>query len=358
MSGSVSNSNRGNPSSSSSIKSRSKNALENNSNIRCKHVIDINGNCKNVKRVLFPTRSFRYNKSLKKIKLEKYFYLNNLQASLFVKEHLHALPHFQNLLLPHMVKSLIKEFDDVFPKEGPIGLPHFRGIEHQIDEVHKASLPNRPAYKTNPKETIEIESQVHELLEKGWVQKSLSPCVVPVLLVPKKDGKWRICCDCRVINNITIKYRHPIPRLDDMLDEFHGSIIFSKIDLKSIYHQIRIKEDDEWKTAFKTKFGLYEWLVMPFGLTNKPNTFMRLMNHVLRDCIGKYVVVYFDDILVYSQSVESHLSHLKEVLLDLRNNILFANVDKCSFCVDSVVFLGFIVNKNGVHVDPEKIKSI
>jgi len=184
-------------------------------------------------------------------------------------------------ILPPSIEKLLKEFDDVFPSDGPTGLPPFRGIEHQIDFVPGASLPNRPAYRTNPEETKEIESQVQDLLDKGWVQRSLSPCVVPVLLVPKKDGKWRMCCDCRAVNNITVKYRHPIPRLD----ELHGSTVFSKIDLKSGYHQIRIKEGDEWKTAFKTKFGLYEWLVMPFGLTNAPSTFMRLMNHVLRDCI-------------------------------------------------------------------------
>ncbi|XP_062224492.1 uncharacterized protein LOC133923045 [Phragmites australis] len=216
--------------------------------------------------------------------------------------------------LPSAVFDILQEYEDVFPDEVPPGLPPKRGIEHQIDLVPGAPLPNRPPYRTNPEETKEIQRQVQELLDKGYVKESLSPCAVPVLLVPKKDGSWRMCVDCRAINNITVRYRHPIPRLDDMLDDLSGAIIFTKIDLRSGYHQFRMNEGDEWKTAFKTKFGF--------------------------------------------KSLEEHIEHIACVLVVLREEKLYANLAKCTFCTDKVVFLGFVVSGQGVEVDEEKIKAI
>ncbi|CAL9243056.1 unnamed protein product, partial [Arabidopsis halleri] len=212
----------------------------------------------------------------------------------------------------------------------PTGLPPFRkGFDHQIPVEAGASPVSLRPYRYNSIQKDIIDRMVREMLSQGIIQNSSSPYASPVVLVKKKDGSWRLCVDYRGVNKQTIKDKYPIPLLEDLLDELGGSTYFSKLDLRAGFHQIRMHPHDVYKTAFKTHAGHYEYLVMPFGLTNAPCTFQGLMNQVFRHIARKYVLVFFDDILVYSPTWEQHLQHLEEVFAVLRKHQLFLKPSKC-----------------------------
>jgi len=199
---------------------------------------------------------------------------------------------------------------------------------------------------------------LQELLDKGVIRPSVSPWGAPVLFVKKKDGSMRLCIDYRELNKLTIKNRYPLPRIDDLFDQLKGATYFSKIDLRSGYHQLKIKPEDIPKTAFRTRYGHYEFLVMAFGLTNAPAAFMDLMNRVFKKYLDKFVIVFIDDILIYSKSEEEHAEHLRIALETLRKEKLYAKFSKCEFWLREVQFLGHIVGSEGIRVDPAKIEAV
>ncbi|WJX78668.1 hypothetical protein P8452_61863 [Trifolium repens] len=252
---------------------------------------------------------------------------------------------------------VVQDFQDVFPSEIPV-FPPCREVEFFIDLQPGTGSISESAYRMAPSELVELKSQIEDLLEKGFIRPSVSPWGAPVLLVKKKDGKSRLCVDYRKLNKVTIKNRYPLPRIDDLMDQLRGASVFSKIDLKSGYHQIRVRDEDIQKTAFRTRYGHYEFLVMPFGVTNAPAIFMAYMNRIFHSFLDKFVVVFIDDILVYSKNEEEHVEHLRLVLQVLRESKLYANPSKCEFWLEEVNFLGHVISREGIAVDPAKIDTV
>jgi hypothetical protein len=197
-------------------------------------------------------------------------------------------------------------------------------------------------------ENDEIKYQIKYFLQKGHIRPRSSPFGSPIVLVRKNDRTWQLYIDYRALKKITVRNRYPIPRIDDLLDQLKGEKFFGKIDLNSGYHQVLIELTDVWKTTFKSKEGLFEWLVMPFDLTNAPTTFMRLMDDVLRAFTKYFVVVYLDDILIFNRTWEEHMQDIQQVLSTLWQHKLYANLEKCSFGMNMVQYLGYIVDEHGV----------
>ncbi|GKB14609.1 putative reverse transcriptase domain-containing protein [Tanacetum coccineum] len=252
---------------------------------------------------------------------------------------------------------VVKEFPNVFPEDLP-GIPPVRQVEFQIDLIPGAAPIARTPYRLAPSEMQELSNQLQELTDRGFIRPSTSPWGAPVLFVKKKDGSFRMCIDYRELNKLTIKNRYPLPRIDDLFDQLQGSSVYSKIDLRSGYHQLRVREEDIPKTAFRTRYGHYEFQVMPFGLTNAPAVFMDLMNRVCKPYLDKFVIVFIDDILIYSRNEEEHANHLRVILELLRKEKLYAKFSKCDFWIHIVQFLGHLIDSQGLHVDPAKIEAV
>jgi hypothetical protein len=252
---------------------------------------------------------------------------------------------------------ILREYKDVFPKE-VLSLPSRRYIDFSIELAPGAVPVSRTPYRMSTPELIELKLQLKEMMDKGYIRPNASPWGAPTLFVKKKYGTLRLCIDYRQLNKTTIKNKYPLTRIDELSDQLNDASIFSKIDLRYGYHQVRIKDEDIYKTTSRTRHGHYEFVVFPFGLTNPPATFMCLMNNVLSKFLEKFVLVFINDILIYSKNREEHAEHLKPVLQVLREHQLYAKFSKCDFFHKQVHYLGHVICEEGVAVDPEKIKYI
>jgi hypothetical protein len=244
------------------------------------------------------------------------------------------------------------------PEELLEDLPPRRRVDHAIEVMPGVAPPAKTPYRMSHEELKELKVQLEELLAKGYIKPNKSPYGAPVLFVHKKDGTVRICVDYRALNKAMVKNHYPLPQIDDLFDRLSGAKVFSRIDLRSGYYQIWIAEGDKEKTACRTRYGSYEFMVMPFGFTNTPATFCTLMNDIFREWLDDFVVVYIEDILICSGSLEEHAEHLRKVFQRLRENKLYAKLEKCKFEVKEVDFLGHKITQEGLKMDNHKVKEI
>lgn len=254
--------------------------------------------------------------------------------------------------------GILNEFSDVFPDDLPVGLPKRRAVDHRIVLLPGSTPPSRSANRTSPADSLELKKQLDDLLAHRFIEPSTSPFGAPVLFVKKKDGSVRMCIDYRALNRVTEKNTAGLPRMDELFDRLAGARIFSKLDLRSGYHQIRVHPDDIEKTAFNTRYGHYQYTVLPFGLTNAPATFSALMQQIFHPFIDKFVLVFLDDILIYSKTEAEHADQLRKVLSILRKERLYAKRSKCEFGKRQVSFLGHVISPEGISVDAEKVEAI
>lgn len=254
--------------------------------------------------------------------------------------------------------AYLRLYSDVFSSENAGVLPENGKYDHAIDVEPGKEPPHGPLYNLSQTELKVLREYLEESANKGWIRRSISPAGAPILFVPKKDGTLRLCVDYRGLNAVTIKNRHALPLISETLDRLQGSVVYTKFDLKDAYHRIRIKAGDEWKTAFRTRYGHFEYMVMPFGLANAPATFQGYISQALVGLVDIICVIYLDDILIYSTSVEQHRKDVVKVVERLRQYKLYANLAKCEFETTEVDFLGFRVGVNGVSIDPRRIASI
>lgn len=251
-----------------------------------------------------------------------------------------------------------REFADVFSEKEAQTLSSITKVTHSIPIQEGGSVPYGPIYPLSANELRALREYLNSNLARGWIQRSESPAGAPILFVPKKDGTLRLCVDYRGLNKVTIKNRHPLPLISETLDRLGGAAVYTKLDIRDAYHRIRIHESDVWKTAFRTRYGHFEYLVMPFGLTNAPATFQAYINQALEGLLDVICVAYLDDILIYSRDRAEHASHVRAVLDRLRKKALFVKLSKCEFSTKEVDFLGFVVSTDGISMDPSRVQAI